>query len=104
MRLILSKIGLDSVRLNLITSVCRTRGECSAWDKPGHAFMPSTALLGKLNEEVDCDLMFYKQEHNIFHIIDLCIRDATGMEIPDKIMTRILDAHHLCWTQFGPAK
>eukprot|EP00959_Pyramimonas_sp_CCMP1952_P394013 8255860-Pyramimonas_sp.AAC.1 len=48
--------------------------------------------------------MFYKQEHNTFHIIDRCIRYATGMENPGKTRTTILDAHHQCWVQFGPAE
>eukprot|EP00959_Pyramimonas_sp_CCMP1952_P332932 6971763-Pyramimonas_sp.AAC.1 len=64
--------------------------------------MPS--IPGKFNDEVDCDLMFYKQEHTIFHIIDRCPRSATGMELPDTSMTTILDAYHQCWMQFGPAK
>eukprot|EP00959_Pyramimonas_sp_CCMP1952_P215841 4514670-Pyramimonas_sp.AAC.1 len=58
-----------------------------AWDKPGHAVAPCTALPGKFSEEVECDLMFYKQEHRILHSIDRCIRYATGMEIPGKTMT-----------------
>eukprot|EP00959_Pyramimonas_sp_CCMP1952_P139974 2929242-Pyramimonas_sp.AAC.1 len=66
--------------------------------------MPSTALPGKFNEEVECDLMFYKQEQKIFQIIGRCIRYATGVEIPDKTVTSILDAHHQCWMQFGHAK
>eukprot|EP00959_Pyramimonas_sp_CCMP1952_P216887 4535713-Pyramimonas_sp.AAC.1 len=66
--------------------------------------MPSTALLGKFNDEVECDLSFHTQEHNIFHIIVRCIRYATGMEISDKTMTAILDAYHQCWMQFGLAK
>eukprot|EP00959_Pyramimonas_sp_CCMP1952_P102184 2137523-Pyramimonas_sp.AAC.1 len=65
--------------------------------------MPSTAVPGTCYEEVECDLMFYRQEHKIFHIIDRCIRSATGIEIPDT-MTSILDANHQCWVQFGPAK
>eukprot|EP00959_Pyramimonas_sp_CCMP1952_P099137 2072708-Pyramimonas_sp.AAC.1 len=104
MRLTLSKIGLDSVRLILIKGVCDTCRECRAWDKPGHTVMPSIALPGKFNDEVDCDLMSYKQEHNRFHSIDRCIRYATGMEMPDKTVTTILDAFHQCWMQFGPAK
>eukprot|EP00959_Pyramimonas_sp_CCMP1952_P418321 8763520-Pyramimonas_sp.AAC.1 len=66
--------------------------------------MPSTALPGKFNEEVACDLMFYKQEHNTINIMDRCIRYATGSEIPAKTMTSILDAYHQCWMQFGPVK
>eukprot|EP00959_Pyramimonas_sp_CCMP1952_P190886 3992070-Pyramimonas_sp.AAC.1 len=66
--------------------------------------MPSTAVPGKFNGAVECDLMFYRQEHNIFHSIDRCIRFATGMKIPGATMTTILDAYHQCWMQFGPAK
>eukprot|EP00959_Pyramimonas_sp_CCMP1952_P002739 56659-Pyramimonas_sp.AAC.1 len=66
--------------------------------------MPSTALPGRLNEDVECDLMFYKEERNLFHIIDRCIRSATGMEMPDKTMSSILDACHQFWIQFGPAR
>eukprot|EP00959_Pyramimonas_sp_CCMP1952_P046412 969350-Pyramimonas_sp.AAC.1 len=104
MRLILSNIGLDSVRLNLIKGVCDTCRECRAWDKPGHTFLSATALPGKFNLEVECDMMFYKQEHKIFHMIDRCVRYAIGVEIPDKAMTSILDAYHQCWMQFGLAK
>eukprot|EP00959_Pyramimonas_sp_CCMP1952_P348832 7308548-Pyramimonas_sp.AAC.1 len=101
---LLSDIGLDSDRLNLIKGVCDTCRECRAWDKPGHTVMPSTALPGEFNEEVECDLMFYRQEDTMFHMIDRCIRYATGIEIPDKTATTILDAYHQCWMQFGPAK
>eukprot|EP00959_Pyramimonas_sp_CCMP1952_P295745 6185827-Pyramimonas_sp.AAC.1 len=66
--------------------------------------MPSTALPGKFDDEGECDWMFYKQEHTIFHIMDRCIRYATGTEIQDKTTTTILDAYHQCWMQFGPAK
>eukprot|EP00959_Pyramimonas_sp_CCMP1952_P228522 4777593-Pyramimonas_sp.AAC.1 len=66
--------------------------------------MPSTALPGKFIEEAECDLMFHKQDIRIFRIIGRCIRFATGMDIPDKTMTSILDARHQCWMQFGPAK
>eukprot|EP00959_Pyramimonas_sp_CCMP1952_P139190 2913609-Pyramimonas_sp.AAC.1 len=79
MRLVLSRAGLDNVWLNLIQGVCDTRRECRAWDKPGH---PSTALPGKLNEEAECGLMFYKQGHNPLLIIDRCIRHGAGIKIP----------------------
>eukprot|EP00959_Pyramimonas_sp_CCMP1952_P217743 4553915-Pyramimonas_sp.AAC.1 len=88
----------------MFKGVCDTCRERRAWDKPGRTIMPSTALPGNCNEEVECDLMFYKQEHTIFLIIDRCIRYATGIEIPDKTMTSILSAYHQCWMQFGLAK
>eukprot|EP00959_Pyramimonas_sp_CCMP1952_P187163 3913889-Pyramimonas_sp.AAC.1 len=91
MRLIsTTRAGLESARFALINGVCDTCRERRAWEKPGHAVMPSTALPGKVNEEAECDRMFYKQEHPIFHSIDRCIRYGTGMKIPD--------------TTFGPAK
>eukprot|EP00959_Pyramimonas_sp_CCMP1952_P160920 3365066-Pyramimonas_sp.AAC.1 len=86
--------GLDSVRLNVIKGVCDTRRECRAWDKPGHSVMTSTALPGKLNDGVASELMFSKHEHKLFHIIDCCIRYGAGVEIPDKTMASILDAHY----------
>eukprot|EP00959_Pyramimonas_sp_CCMP1952_P017549 372401-Pyramimonas_sp.AAC.1 len=101
---IFSKIGLANVRLNLIGGVCDTWRECRAWDKPGHAVMPSTASSCGFMEEVGCDLMFYKQEHHIFHSTDRSMRYDTGIEIPDQAMTSILDAYHQYWRQFGPAK
>eukprot|EP00959_Pyramimonas_sp_CCMP1952_P237211 4957719-Pyramimonas_sp.AAC.1 len=104
MILILTKIGLGSVRLNLIKGVCDMCRGCRAWGKPGHVVMPSTALPDKFNEEVECDLMLHKQEHKVFQIIDRCIRYATGVEIPDKTMTSIPDAYRQCCMQFGPAK
>eukprot|EP00959_Pyramimonas_sp_CCMP1952_P365426 7653266-Pyramimonas_sp.AAC.1 len=48
--------------------------------------------------------MVYTQEHHVFRIIDRCLRCGAGIETPDKTMTSILDAHHQCWMQVGPAK
>ena len=93
MRHLLSSAGLDSVRLGLIKEVCDTCRECRAWERPGNTQMTSVSLPGKFNEEVECDLLFYKK-HIVFHIIDRCIRWAAGQEIPDKTMTTILDAYH----------
>eukprot|EP00959_Pyramimonas_sp_CCMP1952_P176115 3680220-Pyramimonas_sp.AAC.1 len=66
--------------------------------------MPSTARPGKSKDEVECDLMFYKREHEVLHIIGCFSRCGAGIEIPDKTMTSILDAYHQCWIQVGPAE
>eukprot|EP00959_Pyramimonas_sp_CCMP1952_P042699 892829-Pyramimonas_sp.AAC.2 len=95
---------LDSVWLNRIKGVCGTCRGRRAWDKPGQTIMSSTALLGKLNDEVECDLMFYKQGHRVFYIIERSIRYGAGTEIPGKTMASILDAHHQCQMQVGPAE
>eukprot|EP00959_Pyramimonas_sp_CCMP1952_P409041 8572105-Pyramimonas_sp.AAC.1 len=71
---------------------------------PGHAVMPSTAVPGKFNEEVECDIRFYTQERTIFDITDRCVRYGAGVEMPDKLMTSMLDAHQHCCMQFGPAE
>eukprot|EP00959_Pyramimonas_sp_CCMP1952_P407909 8548610-Pyramimonas_sp.AAC.1 len=60
----------------MIKGVCDTRRECRAWGKPGHAVMPSTALPGKFNEEVEGGLMSYKPDHKILLNIERCIRYA----------------------------
>ena len=104
MRLILEKARLDTVRLNLIKSVCDSCRECRAWERPGNTTLPSTSLPSKFNEEVECDLMFYKNEHIVFHIIDRCIRFAACTEIPDKKMHTVLKAYITCWHQHEPAK
>eukprot|EP00959_Pyramimonas_sp_CCMP1952_P098973 2069030-Pyramimonas_sp.AAC.1 len=62
---------------------------CGARDKPGHAVMPSIARPGKLQDEVECDLMFYKQEQQVFRIIDRCLRCGSGIEMPYKTVTNI---------------
>eukprot|EP00959_Pyramimonas_sp_CCMP1952_P240777 5032319-Pyramimonas_sp.AAC.1 len=66
--------------------------------------MPSTALPRKSNDEVDCDLMFYKREHILFHAIYRCARYGAGMLIPCKTMVSFLDAFHQCWLQSGLAE
>eukprot|EP00959_Pyramimonas_sp_CCMP1952_P165065 3450025-Pyramimonas_sp.AAC.2 len=87
MRLILTKIGLDNVRLNLIKSVCDTRRECRVWDKPGHVVMPSTALPGKFSEEVDCD----STHRNIRYVRSSSVVSAMLLEgRSEKTMTSIL--------------
>ena len=104
MRLILSKVGLDNGRLNLITDVVDSCRECRAWEKPGNTVMPSTALPLQFNKEVECDLLFYKSEHKVFHIIDRCIRFAEATEVPDKTMNTLIDAYHGTWMRHGPAE
>eukprot|EP00959_Pyramimonas_sp_CCMP1952_P042634 891514-Pyramimonas_sp.AAC.1 len=66
--------------------------------------MPSTVLPGKFNDDIECELVVYKQEPHIFHLTDHGIRCGAGIEIPDNTMTRILDAYHQCRMQLGPAK
>ena len=103
MRLILSKMGLDSSRLALIKGVCDSCRECRAREKPSNTVMPSTSLPERFNAEVECDLMFYKSKHIVFHIVDRCIRFAEGIEIPDRFMDTVIDAYCSTWMRHGPA-
>eukprot|EP00959_Pyramimonas_sp_CCMP1952_P015803 334173-Pyramimonas_sp.AAC.1 len=88
----------------MIKGVCDTCRERRASEKSGRTRMSSSALPGKFNDAIDCDVMFYNQENDVFHIIDRCIRHGAGIEIPGKTMTSILDACHHCGMQLGPAK
>eukprot|EP00959_Pyramimonas_sp_CCMP1952_P293795 6144665-Pyramimonas_sp.AAC.2 len=83
MRLILTKAGLDNVRLNLIKGVCDSCRERGAWDEPGRTPMPSTALPGKFNDRVGCDFINVLQtgtqcvsQHCSLHSICRCHRNT----------------------------
>eukprot|EP00959_Pyramimonas_sp_CCMP1952_P233120 4871656-Pyramimonas_sp.AAC.1 len=92
MRAYMSRVGID-VRLSMIKGVVDSYRECRAWEKPGDAVMPLIPP-GKFNEEVECDLMSYKQ-HIVFHIIDRCIRWAAGQGIAEcgsGLLSQLLDA------------
>eukprot|EP00959_Pyramimonas_sp_CCMP1952_P355119 7438582-Pyramimonas_sp.AAC.1 len=79
MRFVLTKAGLDSVRLNLITGVCGTCRGCRVWEKP---CMLSCRLL---------------------HYLEHSMSRGAEDDIPDKTMTNILDAHHQCSILTGKA-
>ena len=64
--------------------------------------MPSISLPGKFNEEVECDLFFYKK-HIVFGIIGRCIRYANGLEIPNKTKDTLLEAYMDAWATNEPA-
>ena len=93
MRHILKEVGLDEVRLNLIKPIVDTCRECRAWERPGTSTLPSVSLPGRFNEEVECDLFFYKKRI-VFHIIDRCIRYSNGVEIPNKTKETVLEAYY----------
>eukprot|EP00959_Pyramimonas_sp_CCMP1952_P462471 9483311-Pyramimonas_sp.AAC.2 len=65
MRFILTKAGLDSVRLNLFKGVCDTCRERSAWGEPGHAVMPSTALPGNISVKKSNGTIYLTNRNNI---------------------------------------
>eukprot|EP00959_Pyramimonas_sp_CCMP1952_P361367 7567970-Pyramimonas_sp.AAC.1 len=93
MRLILEKVGLDSVRLNMITEICDTCRGCRAWERPDNSTLPSVGLPGNWVDGGEVDLMFYKKR-TVFHTMDRCIRLAAGQAIPDRERDTILDAYH----------
>ena len=62
--------------------------------RPGNSALPSVSRWGKFNEEVDCDLMFYR-EHAIFQIL----------EIAGEAMNAITGAYTYSWRSArGPAQ
>jgi len=104
MRQLLHAAGIDEVRLAMIKQVVDTCRECRAWQKTGHEIMPSLSLPTKLNDEGECDLMFYKRKI-AYHIIDRAIKVSDGCEILDKTSPTLLDAYVTSWVQrFGPFK
>ena len=105
MRHILSAVGLDEARLSLIKGIVESCKECRSWQKPGNKTVPSVSLPTKFNEIGECDILFYNNDHKIFHIIDRAIRLADGCEIPDKFTATLLNAYTSSWFQrHGPFK
>ena len=96
MRSILKDVGLDEVRLNMIKPIVDTCRECRAWERQGTSTLPSVSMPSSFNQEVECDLFFYKK-YIVFHIVDRCIRWAAGQEIPNKERDTTTDAYHDCW-------
>ena len=103
MRSILKDVGLDEVRLNMIKPIVDTCRECRAWERPGTSTLPSVSMPSSFNQEVECDLFFYKK-HIVFHIIDRCIRYSNGTDIPNKTKDTLLEAYWDTWARHGPAK
>ena len=93
MRLLLSRVGLDNVRLNMIKDVVDSCKTCRDWARPGNANMSSVSLPLKFNEETEVDLLFYKDKI-ICHMADRCIRWSAAKEISNKTMHTVLDAIH----------
>eukprot|EP00959_Pyramimonas_sp_CCMP1952_P080379 1679921-Pyramimonas_sp.AAC.1 len=56
--------------------VCDTCGERRVWEKHGQTVTASTALPGKFNGEVECDLVFYSRNTRYF-IESIAACDAT---------------------------
>ena len=102
MRHILQAAGIDEARSALIKAVVDSCRECRAWQKRGNLTQPSMSLPGKLNEEGETDLFFYKSYIG-FHIIDRAIRLSDGHEIPNKKTPALLNAYMNCWVQRNEA-
>ena len=102
MRQILSAVGIDNARLDMIKPIVDTCRECRAWQRPGNTVVASVSLPTRFNEEGECDLMFYKN-YIAFHIIDRAIKLSDGEQIHDKSTNTLLDAYTSAWVQrHGP--
>ena len=73
MKALLQAAGVTREVINLVQDVTDTCRICRAWSRPGPRSMTTTTLRTRFNEEVQIDLLFYRQ-YIILHMLDVCTR------------------------------
>ena len=81
---LLKHAGAAQAVLDLIHQIVDTCNVCRKWAKPQPDSVASTALPERFNDQVECDLMFYKK-YIILHLACRCIRWQAAKVAPDEI-------------------
>jgi Fe-S oxidoreductase len=74
---ILTAAGVPQQVIDQVPDVVETCRECRACTKPGPSPTPVVDLIVKQNEQVEADILFYKQ-YQIWHMLDRSDRWHTG--------------------------
>ena len=102
MERVLNAAGVPREVLEMVPDVVDTCRECRAWQRPKQEPAPSVELTMKQNDQVQGDIMFYKQ-HLIWHMVDRAERWQAAIEVPNKTTGALCDAITKCWIQIhGP--
>ena len=80
---LLKRAGIPNQILDLIPPIVQTCKVCRNWQQHGPANVTSINIADKFNEQVECDLMFFKG-YIFFHLIDRCVRWHHAIIISDK--------------------
>ena len=98
MRHILQAATLEKVRLDMRKPAVDTCSKRRAWQQLQQDTMPLVSLPLELNEEGECDLLFYKRQMTS-HIKDRAVKHASTCRIRDKKMHTLLDTYRTVWPQ-----
>ena len=104
MERVLQAAGIPQDVINLVPEVVDTCRECRAWQRPGPEPTPSVDLAVKQNDQVEGDLLFYK-EYIVWHMVDRADRWHAAIQVENKTTEALCEAITKCWLQpFGPFK
>ena len=102
MERVLHHAGVPAEVIRLVPDIVSTCRECRAWAAPGPAPTPAIELTTKQNDQVEADLMFYK-DLIVFHMIDRADRWHAGQLVSGKTWEILTEAIDTTWIQiFGP--
>ena len=82
--------------INLVDDILDTCQVCRTWSKPLPASIATATISTVFNEQVECDLLFYKK-HIILHMMCRCIRWHAAKVIPNREMPTLVQAIDDCW-------
>ena len=104
MERVLAAAGVPGPVIQHVPEIIDTCRECRMWQPQGPDPTPSVEIATKQNEQVEGDILFYK-DFKIWHMIDRADRWHAAMCIPGKTGPILCDAITRTWIQiFGPFK
>ena len=90
--------------MQLIPEVVQTYKICREWAKFGPDNVCSVEIPDKINDQVECDLLFVRK-HIIFHMICRCTRWHATRSIPDKNAETLMKTIDDLWVSVhGPMR
>ena len=102
MKKFLQRVNVPDRVLQLIPEIVQTCRVCREWAKPGPSHQRSAEMSNTFNDQVECDLMFYRKVI-IFHMIDRCTRWHSACIITDKQEATLMKAIDEQWVSLHGA-
>ena len=102
MERVLAAAGVPGSVIQHVPEIIDTCRECRMWQPQGPDPTPTVEIATKQNEQVEGDILFYK-DYKIWHMIDRADRWHAAMCIPGNSGPILCDAITRTWIQiFGP--
>jgi len=104
MKRILNQAGQPKHVIDLVDSIVETCAICRTWSKPLPTSVATLSVSTAFNEQVECDLLFYKK-YIILHLICRCIRWHAAKVVASRHMEVLIQAIDDVWVSIhGPMK